>query len=49
MMLAVVDQVPDQWWCECSDRRRPHVHCPWGGMHTHLVDPETGLSVEDGS
>ena len=37
----------DKWWCECRDSRRPHVHCPWGGMHIHVVDLETGETVRD--
>ena len=47
---------PDsQWWCECPEMRRPHVHCPnWGGkggstVLTIPVDPETGETVRDGS
>lgn len=35
----------DQWWCECSDARKPHIHCPWGGLHLHIVNPETGMEV----
>jgi hypothetical protein len=33
------------WYCTCPDADDPHVHCPWGGMHTHLVDIETGRSL----
>lgn len=33
------------WYCTCPDADSPHVHCPWGGMHIHLVDVETGRSL----
>ena len=38
---------PDEpWWCTCPEAEGPHVHCPWGGGHIHLVDVETGRSLE---
>lgn len=24
----------------CPDDPRPHLHCPWGGMHKHYADEE---------
>lgn len=40
------------WWCDCPDRRGPHVHMPnwdanpkYGTMLTALVDTETGEEV----
>ena len=26
---------------ECPDDPRPHLHCPWGGLHKHYADEET--------
>jgi hypothetical protein len=23
---------------ECPEDPRPHLHCPWGGMHKHYAD-----------
>jgi hypothetical protein len=23
---------------ECPEDRRPHLHCPWGGLHKHYGD-----------
>lgn len=46
------DKDSEQWWCDCRDRRGPHVHMPnWGadpkyGMAlTALVDTETGKEI----
>ena len=43
---------PDEpWWCDCPDRKGPHVHMPnWGGQDgsvclTALVDIETGKEI----
>lgn len=42
---------PEPWWCDCPDRKGPHVHMPnWGAkggslMITALVDIETGLEI----
>ena len=40
---------PEPWWCNCPDRRAPHVHMPnWDGNTaygmtiTALVDTTTG-------
>ena len=39
------------WWCDCPDRKGPHVHMPnWGAQGgsvvlTALVDTETGREI----
>ena len=46
-------RMPDEqpWWCQCPDRKGPHVHFPnWGGQGgsvclTALVDIETGREI----
>ena len=50
-----MSQTPDSaepWWCDCRDRRGPHVHMAnWDGdnrygmLLTALVDLETGLEI----
>jgi hypothetical protein len=25
---------------ECPEDPRPHLHCPWGGMHKHYADEQ---------
>jgi hypothetical protein len=42
----------EPWWCDCPDRKGPHVHMPnWNGdsrygmLLTALVDVETGLEI----
>lgn len=42
----------EQWWCNCRERRGPHVHMPnWGAdpkygtMLTALVDTGTGKEI----
>ena len=44
--------VMDPWWCNCPDRRGPHVHFPnwdadprYGNILTALVDTATGCEV----
>jgi hypothetical protein len=37
----------DDWYCVCHVAAGPHIHCPWGGGHIHLVDPETGKSITE--
>ena len=46
----MADEQP--WWCDCPDRRGPHVHMPnWGADSRHgmiltaLVDIETGQEI----
>ena len=45
----MADEQP--WWCDCPDRKGPHVHFPnWGGQGgsvclTALVDTETGMEI----
>ena len=53
MIKAVLDDTaPAEWWCDCPDRKGPHVHMPnwdassrYGLMVTALVDTATGLEV----
>lgn len=42
----------EPWWCDCPDRKGPHVHmCNWDGdsrygmLLTALVDRGTGLEI----
>jgi hypothetical protein len=41
----------EPWWCDCPDRKGPHVHFPnWGNEGssialTALVDTETGMEI----
>jgi hypothetical protein len=28
-----------------GDESRPHIHCPWGGLHRHVLDRATGKEV----
>jgi hypothetical protein len=45
----MADEEP--WWCDCADRKGPHVHMPnWGAkggslIVTALVDTGTGLEI----
>ncbi len=46
----MADEEP--WWCNCPDRKGPHVHMPnWGADSrygvalTALVDTETGKEI----
>jgi hypothetical protein len=32
---------------ECPEDPRPHLHCPWGGMHKHYAD-EQSSARQDG-
>ena len=44
---VTADHTPDGgWYCTCPEAEGAHVHCPWGGSHIHLVDPETGRDRE---
>ncbi len=41
----------EPWWCDCHDRKEPHVHMPnWDGKGggltvSALVDIETGWEI----
>ena len=45
----MADEQP--WWCQCPDRKGPHVHFPnWAAQGgsvclTALVDTETGMEI----
>lgn len=51
--LEVAAMADEQaWWCDCPERKGPHVHFPnWGGecggsvCLTALVDVETGREI----
>ena len=51
-MAADAEGKPEElWWCDCRDRKGPHVHMPnWDGgggslMLTALVDIKTGMEI----
>ena len=46
------DRAAEPWWCDCPDRKGPHVHMAnwsadsrYGMLLTALVDLETGLEI----
>jgi len=50
-LTAELDAAGEPWWCDCRDRKGPHVHMPnWSGQGgsialTALVDTRTGLEI----
>jgi hypothetical protein len=53
LSMKLEDAAADEpWWCDCPDRKGPHVHMPnWGAERqygmviTALVDLETGREI----